>query len=139
MNLTAIGEERFRILSISDDMQPYRVGQIESVPLEDPQRLDLHKRVRLFRAEVMSYLDLLSLVMADGLDLSGLELPEDPMTVLYLAASLLQVPPKEKQPALEAENAIGLLEQLVRLYRREIALLRIDAIEDHNVQGEWLN
>jgi hypothetical protein len=34
------------------------------------------------------------------LDLSNLELPEDPLVLLNLTAALLQVPPAEKQPLL---------------------------------------
>jgi len=56
-------------------------------------------------------------------DLTQLELPEDPMLLIYLAAALLQVPPVEKQPMLEANTAALLLQQVQRMYRRELALL----------------
>ena len=35
MNLTAVGDERFRILKLNYDL-PYLVGEVESVPLERP-------------------------------------------------------------------------------------------------------
>ena len=43
--------------------------------------------------------------------------------VVYLAASLLQLPPNEKQPLLEAETANQLVSDVLRLYGREICVL----------------
>jgi len=42
---------------------------------------------------------------------------------MYLSAMLLQVPAVEKQPLLEAPDAPEMLNSLLRLYRREAALL----------------
>jgi hypothetical protein len=43
--------------------------------------------------------------------------------LVYLAASLLQLPPNEKQPLLEAETANQLLADVMRLYGREMCVL----------------
>ena len=46
MNLTALGEERFRILKLNHDT-PYLVGEVESLPLERPSSIALQRGARL--------------------------------------------------------------------------------------------
>ena len=70
-----------------------------------------------------------------------LEMPDDPLSLLYAAAWLLQVPLAEKQPLLEAQTSAHLLHQLRRLYRRELAVtehLREISAESANMSA-WLN
>jgi hypothetical protein len=69
-------------------------------------------------------MDILS--QASESDLKSEYLPNDPVALAYLAAVLLQVPPKEKQALLAAQDADGFLEEMYDLYRREVVLL--DAI-----------
>ena len=52
------------------------------------------------------------------------QLPDDPLTFVYLAATLLQMPAEQKQPLLEAPDAVSMVRGLDALYRREIALVR---------------
>jgi uncharacterized protein len=123
MNITAIGEERFRILSLSRDL-PYLVGEVESAPLEDPSSIGLQRGVRLLTPQIKAYLRLMTkLNPKEPVDLSDVDFPEDPRLLLNLAAALLQLPAIEKQGLLEAANATKLMEELFRLYRRESAVL----------------
>ena len=70
------------------------------------------------------YLDLVSRLDPENeLDLRGLQLPEDPLLLSYLSAMLLQLPPHEKQPLLEAPDAHTLLQAVLRLVRREAAVM----------------
>lgn len=131
VNLTAVGDERFHILSTSDN-KPYLSAFVESTPLKTHQTLEVVRGVHSLRRRVASYLALLARlnnkeeeeqILDLDFDLTQLELPEDPMLLIYLAAALLQVPPAEKQPMLEADTAALLLRQVQRMYRRELALL----------------
>jgi Lon protease-like protein len=123
MNLSAVGQSRFRVLGLSDD-QPYLMGEVELWPLRRPGSSEFEDGARLAGRHVRRYLGLLSRPDSEtGLDPDQLLLPSDPILMLYLAAALLQVPALEKQPLLEAADGEDLLRKLARLYRREIALL----------------
>lgn len=123
MNLTAVGEDRFVIHELRYD-QPYLVGRVAWLPLEQPQTLETTIGAHRLAPWVRRYLAQISRLAPDlPVDLSALQLPEDSLMLLYWAATLLQIPSVEKQPLLEAGSAYDLLSLLGRLYRRETALL----------------
>ncbi len=141
MNLTALGDERFHIVQLKHD-QLYLLGEVESLPLERPHSLDILRGMRQLLPWVKNYLGLVSrLDTHDPLNLAEIDLPEDPQLLLYLAASLLQVPASEKQPLLETAAASDLLAQLLRLYRRENAVLQqtLGQNENDSQKMAWLN
>lgn len=129
-NLTVVGDERYRILQVSSS-QAYLTGFVEALPLEAPVSLDVVKGSHLLRGRMKNYLALLSShahrfdnsEIDMQFDLSQLELPEDPLLLIYLASALLQVPASEKQHLLECDTAANLLDNVQRLYRRELAVL----------------
>jgi Lon protease-like protein len=124
MNLTAVGDERFRIIKLNYE-QPFLVGEVESVPIERPSSIEIARGTRQLAPWVSEYLRLVNQVDPDHMaDLGGIDLPEDPLVMLYLAASILHVPATEKQALLEATYANELLAKVVRLYRRETAVMR---------------
>lgn len=121
MNIVALGESRFRIHSLHYDL-PYLVGKVELSPLlaEDLDTLiiltrQLASRVRRY----VHILDEMGVLRPDGI-----KLVEDPVSLAYLAAVLLQVPADQKQVFLDLERASDLLKIMERAYRRELALLR---------------
>ncbi len=123
LNLTARGEERFRIHRLSHDL-PYLVGLVENWQLEGSHSLDMQRGARRLAPWVERYLA--QVAQSDpqaDLDLEELQMPDDPLPLLYWSAALLQIPAYEKQSLLEAPGAAGLLEALLRLYRRETSLL----------------
>jgi len=141
LNLTAVGDERFRILKLNYDL-PYLVGEVESVPLERPSSIEIARGARQLAPWVSEYLRLIQRIDAEiAPDLSVIDLPEDPLVMLYLAASILQVPAVEKQHLLEVTYASELLAHVVRLYRREAAVLRKQLAEGEGSGQEsaWLN
>lgn len=144
MNLTAVGDERFRIIK-TGNADPYLNAFVESQPLVSHHSISVVRGVHSLRSRVQKYLGLLSR-SSEGqpgednpdldMDLTSLQLPEDPMMLIYLSAALLQIPSIEKQPLLEAETAAGLLVHLQRLYRRELAVLpRMMDINEDNPGG----
>jgi Lon protease-like protein len=123
MNIVALGQERFRILRL-DRGKEYLVGRVELYPLGEKDKTNLVETGNRLHPWVKRYMDILS--QASESDLKSEYLPNDPVALAYLAAVLLQVPPKEKQALLAAQDADGFLEEMYDLYRREVVLL--DAI-----------
>ncbi|WP_299030461.1 LON peptidase substrate-binding domain-containing protein [uncultured Thermanaerothrix sp.] len=122
MNLLAIGEERFRILTL-DRSGPFLRAKVEILPMEEPQTLSVTREVKHLRPWIRAYLKILKEVASETLPLEMFTLPHDSLPLLYIAASLLQIPLIEKQDLLEAETSAHLLSKLKRLYRREVTLL----------------
>jgi Lon protease-like protein len=120
MNLLAVGRERFRTVELRTD-RPYLVGMVETLPLP-AWTTDVEASMLLLRPLVERYLDVLSEASEADLDLD--QLPDDPLALAYLAASVLQVPPAQKQALLTIEESDELAHMLRALYRHEIAVLR---------------
>lgn len=127
-NITVLGLERFLIHKVESGPLPYLTGSIQMLPLENPRPLEVLRGLRSLRMQVKEYLKQISQFGPDGLDLSDLELPDEALTTLHMAASLLQIPTVEKQPILAAETAARMLQMLARLYRREIAMMEPQAL-----------
>ncbi len=87
MNITVIGQERFRIRELFYD-EPYLVGQVELMPLqlEDPK--EIHREGARLRPMVLRYLQILA--QAGEVDIQSAGLPDNPMELAYLAAYILQ-------------------------------------------------
>jgi Lon protease-like protein len=122
MNIVANGQERFRILSLNKEALPYLVGRVASYPLtmvEPAQLVALGNRLRYW---VRRYLRLLEQAGDTQLDLN--QVPADPITLAYMAASLVQIPTQQKQQLLTISESDALLEQVRAIYRREVVLLK---------------
>lgn len=129
VQLTAVGDERFRVLHLAA-VEPYLTGFVEAAPLDKGVSLEVVRGAQALRRRVTQYLALLARHAGQNgeevsldINLAELQLPDDPLMLTYLSAALLQVPSHEKQPLLEAETALSLLTQTQRLYRRELAIL----------------
>lgn len=151
-NLTAVGDERFRILQ-PDLSEPYLKAVVESTPLLSHHTFAVVRNARVLRGQLSDYLALLGRLSAQDarpageaddsldLDLTGMRLPEDPLTLIYLSASLLQIPAAEKQPLLEADTAAEIMRQVQRLLRRELAVLPplLDITPEQARVSAWVN
>ena len=121
LNIATVGQERFRINSL-DDKLPYLVGQVESYPLTEGDPAEQVAEAEKLKPWVMRYLELLP--QTDDIDLQIEQLPEEPDVLAYLAATVLQMPPEQKQPLLDTDKMVGLLTVLRRTYRQEVALMK---------------
>jgi Lon protease-like protein len=122
-NLTVVGEKRFTIESISNE-HPYLTATINEFPIEFIRPLDVYRRIRHLRNQVQYYLQTINKLDEENLNLDQIQMPDDPFTLIFLAASLLQIPAHEKQPSLSATSALEIIQTVERLYRRENAVLR---------------
>jgi len=126
MNITTVGERRFRIHLLNYDL-PYLVGEVEFYPLPAEDTENLIPAAGRLSPKVQQYIRLLNEI--EEVDLNPDNLPEDPVMLAQLAAVLLQMPPGEKQELLKSASALDLLDSTYQVYTREIAFLR--AIIDH--------
>jgi Lon protease-like protein len=132
MNIIAIGLERFRILTTRSDL-PYLVGIVETIPIDQQVKKGLNLVVKDFQPWFERYLSQLSKI--EGTEISLPEIVSDSLSFAYLAAMLLQIPAEEKQDMLEIDNPRLLLDNLKRVYRREVALLNF-LLQNKGFQNE---
>jgi Lon protease-like protein len=123
MNITAIGEDRFRIKSLSYEL-PYLVGEVESHPFvyTAEEQEQVQAVMQQLIPKIMQYIHLLNQI--ETIDLDQDDLPDDPAALGHFAAALLQMPPVKKQALLQTENQVKLLKSINQEYLREIAFLR---------------
>lgn len=141
MNITVLGLERFHIIEVHNGMEPYLTGVVESDPVELPNLLNAHRLSRHLAVDLRVYLNGLSRSKIEQVDFSLFSPPDDPLSLIYLAAALLQIPPHEKQPILEANSVNDMMGMVGRLYRRENGLMPIiNSTEDQSARRmAWLN
>lgn len=120
MNVVAVGEERFRILSTwqHDD---HMMGEVEMLPLENEPSDELLAAKEELDPWVARYLRILTDANLVRSDIS--KLPNDPLEFVYLAAYLLQTPSGQKQTLLENSYGTELIDEVRTIYRKEVALL----------------
>jgi len=131
MNIVALGQKRFRILSLNDQNSSL-VGTVELYPLEGSDKEILALIGKRLRPWVKRYMHILSQVSNASLEAE--HLPNDPLALANLAAVLLQVPSTQKQPLLAAERAVEFVGKMYDLYRREVFIL--DALVTKEMQAE---
>lgn len=122
MNIGAMGHERFQILEF-DDSRPYLVGQVEKYPLHEGEPEAIKRAAQRLRPWVIRYLEAIP-QDDDEEELDFQQVSDDPIPLAYLAATLLQIPPDEKQSFLATKDASTLLGELRAIYRREVALMK---------------
>jgi hypothetical protein len=126
--LTALGESRFRIHSI-DTTVPYLMGNIEEIFTDYHLSHLLFSEIDTLRRQILTYLDILSSLDGYQYELNELtnktlHMPDEPVFLLHLAASLLQLPSSEKQHLLSISQLFLLNSEIQRIYRREISIMK---------------
>jgi uncharacterized protein len=116
----AVGRERVRIGPLDHESEPYLIASV-SLLEEEPGAPEAHLVTRVSRT-FEEYAKLL--VSLTGETLETIELPEEPLTLSSLVASMLQVPAEKKQLLLELEGSAARLEAEAALLRVELPLLR---------------
>jgi len=123
MNIVALGKERFRILSLDQDTYPYLVGKVHHFPLVSGPSEEFTRPLGSLRSMLDRFIQ--GLLEAGGEKLDLYQIPDDPVALAYMAATLLQISPTQKQYLLSLEHISELLLNLQSIYRRELALLRV--------------
>jgi Lon protease-like protein len=131
-NLVVMGRERFRIVSVTED-HPYLLEKIELCPINAGDRKGIIQADQRLRLWLVRYLS--ALHEREGKDTIEQPLPQDSITLAYVATMILQIPAIQKQILLEADSSEELFEKLHFFYRREVPLLRAILKEDRSEQG----
>jgi Lon protease-like protein len=133
LNILAVGLDRFLIRELDYDQEPYLIGTVELLPLELQDSRGLAQAGHCLRPWVERYLGILA-QFVDNLDFDPHRLPDDPLALAHLAASVVQIPAEQKQTLLAADGAIDLLTEIGAIYRREVALL--NAIVERDIYDD---
>jgi len=131
MNISAIGRRRFRILSLNREL-PYLSAKIAYYPIQSGEG-DSAPAAGKLRLLVVRYMEELSRIQGSEFDFS--QLPEEPVSLAYTAASLLRIPPQKKQLFLTAVTIEELLRDLRKRYKQEIAFLQTMEVQRAADQG----
>lgn len=123
LNILAIGRERFKINTLDYNARSFLMSDVDMMPLEADSESSMRKRIRQLLPLLERYLDALADAGETEIDIS--QLPDDPMSVGFLAAVLLQSDEGQKQALLEADGARELFKRLLSIYQREVALINI--------------
>ncbi|MBN1146750.1 MAG: LON peptidase substrate-binding domain-containing protein [Anaerolineales bacterium] len=133
MNIVILGQERFRIFTIDRVSQPYLVGVVDHFPLLAGAPEALSQAGQRLRPWVERFIQ--ALLEAGDVQFDLQNLPDEPVALAYLAASILQIPADQKQELLALRKANELLSGLEAIYRREAAFLEILLSKREGDQG----
>lgn len=120
-NIITVGLHRFRIRQLHFD-KPYLQGEVESYPLREAATPLSPQQMRSVKRLLQGYMKLLTDVVDVEVDTD--QIPEDPRTLAFLAASVLQLPWDDKQELLAAPDLPTLLQQERLVLGRENMLLQ---------------
>jgi Lon protease-like protein len=124
MLITAIGTERFRLLSYHQQ-KPYMMGDIEIWP--DEEALDTPSVMDTLVYQVRTAFEAYLKVLMDlaGKQIEGLEIPPDPTILSYLGPNWLQIGSTDKQRLLEISLVGERLREENIILQRETEFLRL--------------
>ncbi|MCY4061047.1 MAG: LON peptidase substrate-binding domain-containing protein [Chloroflexi bacterium] len=122
MNITAVGQRRFRIKRI-DRNQPFLRADVEFFMPADDQPELVHRYSRLLRPLVIHYLETLS--SSEDAKFDREQIPHRPRSIAQIASILLQADSAQKQQLLATPSLSRLMRTLVEIYRLETLLLRV--------------
>jgi Lon protease-like protein len=121
MFIMTVGRERFRVVRLEHG-KPYLVGMVVDAPLDTEDEEWETQGTDALEPLVIEYLN--KLAHAGSVEVEPEQIPNDPEGLVYLAATLIQLPTDEKQAFLSIDRASELARALGRVYRRELSLMR---------------
>jgi uncharacterized protein len=133
MNLVAVGDERFRLLSLDRLSKPYLVGQAQLYPLADLDPVESIRQVEHLRRQFNRFIEKLRQVSPNQFNLD--DLPDDAALFAYFSAAVLQLSTRQKQELLTLSSLDRLVARLEAHYQREIALLDIVLKKEESLQA----
>lgn len=127
MFIMTVGRERFRIVRLEYG-KPYLVGLVEAAPLDTADEEWETNGAESLEPLVIEYLNKLARI--GSIEVEPDQIPNDPEGLVYLAATLIQLPTEEKQAFLTIDRASVLARTLTHVYRRELSLMQNMPAED---------
>jgi len=127
MLIMTVGRERFRVVELNYG-KPYLVGLVAPAPLDTADETWEMGGAELLEPLIIEYLNKLALV--GSVEVEPHQIPSDPEGLVYMAATLIQLPMEDKQALLAIDRASDLARALGHVYRRELALMQTIPGED---------
>lgn len=121
MLIMTIGRERFRVVELNYE-KPYLVGLVAPAPLnveDEDWEMDGTEHLEPLMIEYLNKLAILG-----NVEVEPNQIPNDPEGLVYMAATLIQLPIAEKQAFLAIDRASDLTRALHRSYQRELSLMQ---------------
>lgn len=122
MNIIAIGRERFKIRELHHD-KAYLSAAVDMWPIDLGNTTTAASNSSKLRPLVQKYL--VAMENSGQIQINDAQIPTEPMLLAYLAAVMLQTDAGQKQLLLESVDSNSLINELVRQYKREVALLEV--------------
>ena len=109
MNIATLGLNRFRIIDLNYEKEPYLVGTIEDYPLIDDDKPTISQEALALRPILIKYLDTVTRVT--DLEFDVADIPSDAKTLAFLTAIVMRNSMEDKQALLSKERLSDLLKQ----------------------------
>ncbi|GAB5492552.1 MAG: LON peptidase substrate-binding domain-containing protein [Phototrophicaceae bacterium] len=123
LNIMVVGRDRFKINELDLTSHAYLTGDVDLLPFDNNDTTVLRSGHLKLRPLLEKYL--LALVEAGQAEFDIAQLPDKPLSLAFLSAVLLQADDSIKQNILESEDSHALFTQLLRIYQKEVALIKI--------------
>lgn len=127
MLILTVGRERFRVVEFNYE-KPYLVGLVEPAPLVTEDEEWETVGAGTLEPFIIDYLNKLALI--GSVEVEPDQIPSDAEGLIYMAATLIQLPIEEKQALLAIDRASDLTRALSKVYRRELSLMRTIPTDD---------
>lgn len=121
MLIMTVGRERFRVVELNYE-KPYLVGLVAPAPLDIEDESWEMNGAEGLEPLMIEYLNKLAIL--GNVDVEADQIPSDPEGLIYMAATLIQLPIAEKQTLLAIDRAVELTRVLHHYYRRELSLMQ---------------
>lgn len=127
MLILTVGRERFRVVELNYE-KPYLIGLVEAAPLVTEDEEWETCGAESLEPFIIDYLNKLALL--GSVEVEPQQIPSDAEGLVYMAATLIQLPIDEKQSLLAIDRASDLTRALLTVYRRELALMQTMPSDD---------
>lgn len=135
MNIITIGNERFRLRAIHSS-HPYLVAAAEPWPLAGAEDRRARSLVEPTRALLRQYIDLLA--VAEGHKINVDQVPDDPQSLAWFVAIVLQLPMEQKQWLLDQPTAVAvLMAERTTMRREQLILSHISQTQGDQWEGGY--
>jgi Lon protease-like protein len=132
MDIATVGTDRFRVLSTHNE-KPYLTGIVEDFPLDQSGTEIAVNIARRVGATMQRYLNIFATLKRHSnlfggvgdVDLKLEQMPDDPTTLAYLTAFVLNMPMKDKQQLIEIPDLLTLLRTERKMLYREAEILKL--------------
>lgn len=121
MLIMTVGRERFRVVELNYE-KPYLVGLVAPAPLDIEDESWEMNGAEGLEPLMIEYLNKLAIL--GNVEVESDQIPSDPEGLIYMAATLIQLPIAEKQTLLAIDRAVELTRVLLHYYRRELSLMQ---------------